>query len=162
MRKREVILKESVMLAIVLLAVFVCVISVSAGAMQHDLANVYGNGYNIRTSFRLESKDNSKASGTASVVATSSSQGDNNVKVILNMKNLPVKDGKTFEAWLVNRNMDKVIYLGSFKATSSGNGYLLFCKRTMNFVPFSYVLVTQKTSCDDLKPVLFGDLSTDP
>lgn len=137
----------------------------SYGVIANDLANSVGNGYNMRINgLRLDDISGNKirATGNANILAISSSEGENNVRIVLSMNNLDYKSGNTFDGWLVNNMFDKVIYLGSFKVASNGIGHLLYCKKQLDFVPFTYILVTQRTKSDNLKEILFGNIATDP
>lgn len=164
---KKSVMKKGVMLVFTLMAVMVMIALASAVSSQNNLANIYGNGYNMRL-HNIEFADvtHSGAYVTDSeIIATSSVMGGNNLRIRFNMRNLPVKSkdcSNVFDVWLVDINMNKILYLGNFKVGKTGKICVTFSKKQVNYPPFDYIAVTQRCSDDNAKLILLGDTHSDP
>jgi hypothetical protein len=89
-----------------------------------------------------------QATGTATFKVSSSGDGWYNMQMKLNVKNLPKKAGKVYEAWLEDTNSDSKDPVGAFQTTNSGSGGFTVNQRINWFTPYDEVTVSSENRND--------------
>ncbi len=105
----------------------------------------------------------SDAAGSAHIKEMESMEnGLQKIKISINIKNLPVSEGKVFEGWLVDTDTGYKLSIGGFSTGADGKAVFYLKQQLVNFGLYDLIVVTEEpegdTNPNPDTPILMGNL----